>query len=188
MEIKLKEYLNKETNLEVECKFGHFIPKKSNEKEFYFKTGVDKEDFEEINIKLNENKDWISYKRFKHTDLDVILKDNIIHLRVTSEDNIWKRAIIKQKLEDFNIVNKNENYDYRISVNREKEVDLPSKEDSKIIGYRKKDRLSYFYKDWKVDLTYIISNNKQKSFEIEIEITSKNVNIFEYLSFVKNFL
>lgn len=92
--------------------------------------------------------------------------------------------IVKIRLEDLDILCPRMDFDCRISVNVEVDlnnrpdidpaliVDEPNPNDAEAPQSRRKDRLSYQHLAYSVDLTQVILTNGDKSHELEIEIDS----------------
>jgi len=162
LETLIKKYKNHK-NVEIEIKLGRI--------DGSFVTGIHSESFyEKIKETLNSYKSWDSVKEENTTDY---IKDSY---RKTGDIIIHKK-----RLETVNFMFKGTPYDFRICVSTETPCTLKSFKHSFI---RKKNRVSYVYKECKLDLTKIEEETndeiiENEEFEVElIKLTSSTSDVY----------
>ena len=110
-------------------------------------------------------------------------------LRITRDDKLEgrpvKARIVKLPISNLHILNPGNNYDCRISINLEVNLDRPDLDADSLIDYekdqsqpsevpRKKDRMAYKHLDvYSIDLTRVDREGMEPTFELELEIDSK---------------
>ena len=163
------EYKNKD-NIEIEIRLGQI---QFNS----FKSGLGSKDFfNKIKNTLDSGKCWDKVVNNKHEEL--------CHngLRRTTLFN-GKKVLKNQCIKKERIINKNFEYsgtpyDLRISVSKE----IPTEDKIKLgTGVlRKKNRFSYYYKDYVIDLTtveQIYNGVSETNYELEIEFINLKNNV-----------
>lgn len=162
------EEFKTENNIEIELRLGQI---QFNE----FKAGLGSEKFFEIIKKrLDTAKCWTKVLNNKYEEL--CLNGLRRTISINGKKVIKNQCIRKEKIKNINLEYCETPYDIRISISRE----IPSEEKLKSgTGIlRKKDRYSYYYKDYIIDLTNVeqIDNGVSVFFyELEVEfINLKN--------------
>lgn len=159
----IKKY-KKLDNVEIELRIGQiqdesFIPG-LNSNEFY----------EKILEKLNSCKD---FKKITNTTEDII-SGNYRKTILFNNKRVAKQTTMeKVKIETHNLTYTETPYDIRISISKEvpKEEIKIKKDENSIV--RKKQRNSFIYKDYRIDLTKVITTKNTvdtTSYELEIEL------------------
>lgn len=156
------EEFKTENNIEIELRLGQI---QFNE----FKAGLGSEKFFEIIKKrLDTAKCWTKVLNNKYEEL--CLNGLRRTMLINGKKVIKNQCIRKEKIKNINLEYCETPYDIRISISRE----IPSEEKLKSgTGIlRKKDRYSYYYKDYIIDLTNVeqIDNGVSVFFyELEVE-------------------
>jgi len=155
------EYKNKD-NIEIEIRLGQI---QFNS----FKSGLGSKDFfNKIKNTLDSAKCWDKVVNNKHEEL---CHNGLRRTTVFNGKKVMKHQCIKKE----RLINKNFEYsgtpyDLRISVSKEIPTEDKIKSGTGII--RKKNRFSYYYKDYIIDLTIVeqIDNGvSETNYELEIE-------------------
>lgn len=139
-------------NIEIEIKLGRIDSK--------FIAGIHSETFyNQIKSALDSYSGWDSVKKENTTDY--------IHESYRKTNN---NIILKKRLESVNFNFKGTPYDFRICVSTETPCNLKSFKHSII---RKKERVSYVYKECKLDLTKVEEETddeiiENEEFEVEL--------------------
>lgn len=159
----IKEYKNN-NDIEIELRIGQIIDDS-------FKSGLNSEHFYNIiKEKLNSCKDW---SKVLHTKTDELNYNGIRKITHFNGKKIAKSSCIKkQRLKNINLKYKNTPYDIRISVSKETDSETRIKTGT----LRVKERDSYFYKDYRFDLTKVTqTENTLKSIIYEFEVEFINL-------------
>lgn len=155
LETLIKKYKNYK-NVEIEIKLGRI--------DGSFVAGIHSESFyEKIKETLNSYKGWDSVK-----------EENTIDYIKDSYRKTGDIIIHKKRLETVNFMFKGTPYDFRICVSTETPCTLTSFKHSLI---RKKNRVSYVYKECKLDLTKIEEETNDEIIEneeFEVELIKLN--------------
>jgi hypothetical protein len=157
LEELIKKY-KKVKNIEIEIKLGRIDEK--------FISGIHSEIFyDKIKTALDSYSKWES-----------VNYENTVDYIKDSYKKIGNTIIHKERLESVNFNFKGTPYDFRISVSTEKTCNLKSFNHLLI---RRKNRISYVYKECKLDLTKVEEENKEEiveNEEFEIELIKLNSN------------
>lgn len=158
------EYKKKE-NIEIELRIGQI---QFNE----FKSGLGSKDFfNKIKDSLDSAKCWDKVINNKHEEL---CQNGLRRTTVFNGKKIMKHQCIKkEKIINKNIEYTGTPYDIRISVSKEIPTEDKIKNGTGML--RKKNRYSYYYKDYIVDLTIVeqIENFVSEiHYELEVEFTN----------------
>ena len=152
----------KKENIEIELRLGQiqFDGFKSglNSKEFFIKIKSVLDSSKVWSKKLNNKSEELCHNGIRRTT-----KFN--NKKVMKHDCIKKERILNNDFQYFGTP-----YDIRISVS--KEIPVEDKIKSNTGTLRKKNRFSYYYKDYRIDLTEVEQINNQVSeinYELEIE-------------------
>lgn len=163
------EYKNKK-DIEIEIRVGQ-IQWIQMEK---FKTGLgSNEFFDKVKNILDNSKCWDKVINNKSDELCM----NGIK-RITSFNNkkiLKHQCIKKQNIKNINLQYCGTPYDLRISVSNEIQTEDKIKNNTGTL--RKKNRFSYYYKDYRIDLTHVeqISNGiSEINYELELEFINLN--------------
>ncbi|KAG9068162.1 mRNA-capping enzyme subunit beta [Linnemannia hyalina] len=98
----------------------------------------------------------VAYKHTYETDQFFTVQGKKTRVSRDQKTNAVIGSIQKRRIADLDIFSPRRPFDYRISVNVEEPVDLPSGNPER---ERKKDRVSYQLNNLKIDLTQVKSNN-----------------------------
>lgn len=163
------EYKNKD-NIEIEIRLGQIQFNK-------FKSGLgSKEFFYKIKKNLDTAKCWNKVNNNKHEE---ICFNGLRRTTVFNGKKIMKHQCIrKEKLINKNFEYKGTPYDLRISLSKEIPTDEKIKTGLGIL--RKKDRYSYYYNDYIIDLTIVeqIENGvSELNYELEVELINLKNNV-----------
>ena len=159
----IREYKT-ESNIEIELRIGQIIENR-------FKSGLNSDDFfNRIKIKLDSYKDW---SQVLHTKTDELNNNGIRKITHFNGKKISKSSSIKkQRLKNINLEYINTPYDIRISVSKETDSEIKIKTGT----LRVKERDSYFYKDYRFDLTKVTqTENTLESTIYEFEVEFMNL-------------
>jgi len=156
----IKKYKNNK-NIEIELRIGQIQDNNS------FKSGLNSVDFyNKIKQTLDSCKDWSNVLRTKTDELNNSGIRKITHF---NDKKITKSSCIKkQRLKNTNLKYSNTPYDIRISISEEVESDSKIKTGT----LRVKERDSYFYKDYRFDLTKVTQTENTLvtvNYEFEVE-------------------
>ena len=156
----IKQYKNQE-NIEIELRIGQI-------NDTFFKSGLNSVEFyNKIRERLESSKDWDNILR---TTTDELNSNGIRKITHFNGKKISKTSCItKKKLKNINLKYDNTPYDIRISVSREVESESKIKSGT----LRKKTRDSYFYKDYRFDLTKVLQTENtvvSELYEFEVEL------------------
>ena len=165
----IKQY-KKSDNIEIEIRLGQIQFDR-------FKSGLgSKEFFDKIKNTLDAAKCWTKVINCKSEEL---CNNGLRRTTLFNGKKITKNQCIKkEKILIKNFEYSGTPYDLRISVAKEIPVDDKIKSGNGII--RKKNRYSYYYKDYIVDLTEVEQIENKVSlinYELEIEFTNLHSNI-----------
>ncbi|KAL0478415.1 mRNA-capping enzyme subunit beta [Acrasis kona] len=199
-------------NIEVEGKIGKFINLTTNnpfvvpsirseslmsEKNngCRFQSSLDQPTFEAVNGALNKRygtlhqlKEYLGpkiiYSKIKEIDRFYKSQNSNESTRVSIDPTTMqpKRAIIKNKLQHLDFLCPHNLWDFRITLSEEKEVPLPDLDSMYPTHERHKDRLTYKFDIWQIDITVVnerrIVRGEYKEFfsptyEVEMECCSK---------------
>jgi len=166
LEKVIKDY-KKSENIEIELRIGQIM-------ENSFKSGLGSENFyNKIKELLESNKNWDKILRTKTEELN---NNGIRKITHFNGKKIAKQSCIKKsKIKTINLKYSNSPYDIRISVAREVESEERIRAGTGTL--RKKDRVSYFHKDFRFDLTKVIQiENTVETLMYEFEIEFINLN------------
>ena len=157
----IKQYKKKE-NIEIEIRLGQI---QFNS----FKPGLASKDFyDKIKSILDESDCWDKKINNKSEELCV---NGIKRMTLFNNKKILKhQSIKKEKIKNVNIKFNGTPYDIRLSVAKEIPVEDKIKNGTGIL--RKKNRMSYYYKDYRIDLTEVeqIENSVSNlNYELEVE-------------------
>lgn len=145
-------------NVEIEIKLGRIDDK--------FMTGIHSEHFyDKIKTALDSYSGW-----------DSVNHENTIDYINNSYRKTGNNIIHKERLKSVNFNFKGTPYDFRICVSTEKLSNLDSFKHSLV---RRKNRISYVYKECKLDLTKVEEESKDEiveNEEFEIELLKLNSN------------
>jgi len=147
-------------NVEIELRIGQIIENK-------FKSGLGSEEFyNKIKELLESNKNW---DRIVRTKTDELNNNGIRKITHFNGKKVPKQSCIqKTRIKTINLKYTNCPYDIRISVARE----VDSEEKIKTGTLRKKERDSYYYNNFRFDLTKVIQTENtvvSTNYEFEIE-------------------
>jgi len=159
----IKEYKT-ENNIEIELRIGQIIENR-------FKSGLNSENFyNKIKQKLDSYKDW---SQVLCTKTDELNNNGIRKITHFNGKKITKSSSIKkQRLKNINLEYINTPYDIRISVSKETDSEIKIKTGT----LRVKERNSYFYKDYRFDLTKVTqTENTVESIIYEFEVEFMNL-------------
>ena len=155
LETLIKKYKN-HNNVEIEIKLGRI--------DGSFVAGIHSESFyDKIKQTLNSYKGWNS-----------VIEENTIDYIKDSYRKTGDIIIHKKRLETLNFMFKGTPYDFRICVSTETPCTLASFKHSLV---RKKNRISYIYKECKLDLTKIEEETNDEIIEneeFEVELIKLN--------------
>lgn len=153
----IKKYKSTQ-NVEIEIKLGRIDDK--------FMTGIHSEHFyDKIKAALDSYSGW-----------DSVNHENTIDYINNSYRKTGNNIIHKQRLKSVNFNFTGTPYDFRICVSTEKLSNLDSFKHSLV---RRKNRISYVYKEYKLDLTKVEEESKDEiveNEEFEIELLKLNSN------------
>lgn len=158
----------KKENIEIELRLGQI---QFNE----FKSGLGSKDFfNKIKDTLDSAKCWDKVINNKHEELCL---NGLRRTTVFNGKKVMKHHCIKkERLINIDLQYSGTPYDIRISVSKEIPTDDKIKNGTGIV--RKKNRFSYYYKDYVIDLTTVeqIDNGVSEiNYELEVEfINLKN--------------
>lgn len=191
--------------IEIEAKIGKLLHRSSDNRcslpvmtetilkqghdQYTFSSTLDLEVFKQLNEFLNQQVHKsqklqgpkITYKRTKECDLFYHGKEKHKRIRVSVHPETRKqlRAIIKEKKKNFDFYCPQSSFDFRITLSLENEVPFPKDEEIPFLE-RYKDRLSYEFDIWKIDITTVteskldhfgqfIQNSTSLTYEVEME-------------------
>ena len=168
----IKKY-KKQDNLEIELRIGRIVEEEETPGKIYFESGLsNKEFYEKIQSQLEKCEVW--QQKIKNKTEEYIHKNLRKTVSFNGKKLVKPTYIQKDKIYNLDLTYTNTPYDIRISVAKEiEDNDIKFKNgDAKIL--RKKERTSYFYKDYRIDLTEVnsIDNNgiETKTYELEVEL------------------
>jgi hypothetical protein len=162
---KIISQYKKTDYIEIELRLGQIH-------EDCFKPGLGSKDFfDKIKAHLDSAKCWSKTVNNKSEEL---CNNGIRRTTMFNGKKVMKHQCIKkEKLSNINLEYPGTPYDIRISVSKELPVEDKIKPNSGVL--RKKNRHSYYYKDYIIDLTEVeqIENNvSQINYELEVEFTN----------------
>lgn len=156
----LKELIQKYKsvkNIEIEIRIGIIEDSK-------FNSGLNSEDFyNKIKERLDSSQKWTKIEKINYKEK---INGNI--------KKIYNSFICKKKLETIDFNFKGTPYDFRISICSETPIEVNN---FNPILIRNKDRISYYYKECKFDLTKVeteYNNEIVENEEFEIELLNLN--------------
>jgi len=203
------------SNIELEAKLGRIIDPRSNNRialpvsneacissihpgmEYKFESAVSQKHFMFFKTVLNEmyarsqvnttgaTKIW--YNTSEQTD--IFCKTS----RITYEKDKVTRCLRKTRLGDLDVFSPNSSLDFRISAKREVETELPQNTVWHL--ERRKQRISYMYSIWRIDITVVVESypgkgkrkrRNQPKYEAEIECCNMNYLVQERDKAAKN--
>jgi len=175
----IKKY-KKQDNLEIELRIGRIVEEEETPGKIYFESGLSNQEFyEKIQSQLEKCEVW--QKKIKNKTEEYIHKNLRKTVSFNGKKLVKPTYIQKDKIYNLDLTYTNTPYDIRISVAKEiEDNDIKFKNsDAKIL--RKKERTSYFYKDYRIDLTEVnsIDNNgiETKTYELEVELLNLKNNV-----------
>ncbi|KAJ3193675.1 mRNA-capping enzyme subunit beta [Irineochytrium annulatum] len=184
-------------HLEIEAKLGVLVDRRSNQRlglpvetecefkvlsenfatELRFESNMTMEQHFKFNQLLNKMVSEQRGVQYTHLyELDQFYRTGSRKVRVTTdkkEGGPPKACVEKKRIADLNIYFPKSFLDYRISIN----LEIPSKvpEDGRMEHQRDKDRLSYLYQKFQVDLTQVTEpRTGEKMHELEVEFADMN--------------
>lgn len=131
-----------------------------------FNSTLDETTFKKLNTLLNQRvqqlstmKDYIGPKiTHKHIkELDRFYKykgGGYIRVAIDPQTQKMKRAIRKTRLQNLDFYCPHEQFDFRVSINLEEETEFPNEDDTPD-HERSKDRLSYIFYPYQIDITVV---------------------------------
>lgn len=207
---ELLEDPKNEKIIEIEAKIGKLLHRSSDNRcslpvstetilkpgydQYNFSSTLDMDVFRQLNLFLNEQYTKsqkiqggkITYKRTKECDLFYHSKEKQKRVRVSVDPETRKqlRSIIKEKKKNFDFYCPYSSFDFRITLSLENVVPFPKDEEIPFLE-RYKDRLSYEFDVWKIDITTVteskldhfgqhIQNNTSVTYEVEMECKIDN--------------
>ena len=159
----ISEYKQTE-NVEIELRIGRIEGDK-------FNSGLKSESFfNQIKERLDSNPNWDKVLKIKTTELNNQGVRKITHF---NDKKMAKSSCIKKsRLKNINLRYNNTPYDIRIGVSKEIDSDIKIR----IGTTRIKDRVSYFHKDYRLDLTKVEqTENTVTSINYEFEVEFLNL-------------
>jgi hypothetical protein len=200
-------------SIEIEGKIGkfitngtdqpYFIPQIRSEtilqehKEYRFQSTLTLQAFDNLNRALNdrfkalyENSDYngpkIHFSKVKEIDRFYKYKYGKESVRVSLDPITLekKRAIVKNKLQHLDFLCPQNIYDYRISISEERQVPIPNEDEYIPLRERHKDRLSYKFDIWQIDITVVRERKiirgepeelQHATYEVEMECSSEAI-------------
>ena len=165
------KYKNK-NNIEIEIRLGQI---QFNE----FKSGLGSNDFfNKIRDILDSSKCWdkVINNKYEEICFDVLRRTTVFN----GKKIIKHQCIKKHKLCHCDFEYTSTPYDIRMSVSQE--IPTEDKIKSGVGILRKKNRFSYYYKDYRIDLTHVeqIDNGVSTiNYELEVEFINLNNNILD---------
>jgi hypothetical protein len=159
----------------------------SKSEQFKFEPRLSVGVFEQLNILLNEKvraaPNEITYKRTREIDRFYRNRESGVKTRVTLDPETMQplRAIIKEKKKSFDFMCPIVQLDYRITISLEIIVNSKAEEWGTPLDERVKDRMSYEFGMWKIDITVVKTfdldefevrkNEKpEEAYEVEMEV------------------
>ena len=159
----ISEY-KKTENVEIELRIGRIEGDK-------FNSGLKSESFfNKIKERLDSNPNWHNVLNIKTSELNNQGVRKITHF---NDKKIAKSSSIKKsRLKNINLRYNNTPYDIRIGVSKEIDSDIKIRTGTTRI----KDRVSYFHKDYRLDLTKVEqTENTVTSMNYEFEVEFLNL-------------
>ena len=161
----IKEFSEKydDKNMEFEIRFGKFIYNKDDKKTF-FDSSVDIDFFYKL-------KNHLIQKKFKYKVINTIetsIADNVKKIENTDTNDI--SFLSKSRISNYDV------YDYDLRFSLSSEIAIQNNASYNIVKEnaqyytRNKKRYRFFVDIGFIDLTIVDTNNKKKTFEIELEI------------------
>jgi hypothetical protein len=168
------EKYKKNSVIEIEVRIGRFESGK-------FVPGLNsKEFFDKIKNTLNASNCWTKVNNIITED---ICQDNIKRITNLNGKKVAKHIYqMKEKVTNIDYSYENTPYDIRINVSKETTV-LDKKIKSNEGLTRKKNRLSFIFKDYSIDLTEvtIIDNGIETiNYEVEVELINLESNVSNF--------
>ena len=159
----ISEYKQTE-NVEIELRIGRIEGDK-------FNSGLKSESFfNQIKERLDSNSNWDKVLKIKTTELNNQGVRKITHFN--DKKMVKSSCIKKSRLKNINLRYNNTPYDIRIGVSKEIDSDIKIR----IGTTRIKDRVSYFHKDYRLDLTKVEqTENTVTSINYEFEVEFLNL-------------
>lgn len=200
----LHEIINEEINtkiknvdwdkIEVELKFGKILEKSSNQpivspilspsivdigSDYLFESFIFLRHYKIANECMNKNFQKLidigSAAKYKHQKLvDKFYIQNNLKIRATYTNESLISCIEKRKICHIHIHYPNSPYDVRITISTENPIKFDDKGSTPLYS-RIKDRMSYIYQFFIIELTSVTDNSNSK-YELEIEFNMSSFN------------